>query len=439
MKTPASVSDVLEQYVPPFDDDGGDWDAIVRRGTIEPRRRGFPAGVALLVAAVALTVLLSPVAGDRPGVLERALAAIGDGPVLHVVLEDDWAVTLVDLRTGERRELHGEREFWYDPARGLHEISRLGDAVQADLLYRPDEVPRYRLKTFALLGEEYREALLSGRARNLGAGTAYGEPVYWLRVDAESLPDSADDQLHEWAHDVAVSRTTFEPVATRETRDGVPGPATGARILRLETLAEGEGDFDAAENGDPTGTTFREGREPAALSDAAQALGRTPVWLGREYASLPLSHVFRTTRAEGRMRRTEVTGSLAREMKACGAAIRRGAERTTSTACARMRRSGLSLSTRGGAVYQLGPVVWGKAHTGVVLRYGPLGAAYVELTETTHAALSGPLRYAPPEGTVLVTGARVVTTVAGVYVSVVASTQELALAAARALVPMPPR
>ena len=55
--------------------------------------------------------------------IDRALAATGEGPVLHLVYESDLPHTLVDLETGERTELRAEHEVWFDPEAGLRETS----------------------------------------------------------------------------------------------------------------------------------------------------------------------------------------------------------------------------------------------------------------------------------------------------------------------------
>jgi hypothetical protein len=456
MRRFSSVSEALEQYVAPFEDDG-DWEEIVRRATPEPvrrrrRRRNAPLGAAIAaVAAFVLVILFWPLGGDKPGVLDRALAAVGDGPVLHVVFEDEWGGTVVALRTGERRKVHGEREVWYDPTRGLHTVSRFGGTVHSDELLEPGGLPRHEAKTFDLLSEGYREALRSGRARNLGAGDAYGDPVYWIRVDAQWLPDAADGKQHEWAHDVAVSRTTFEPVATRETRDGKPGPETGARILRLETLPAGEGDFRVVPRPVRQGLSYREGSEPITRENAAGALGRTPLWLGPAHADLPLAQVLRTTKAEGRHQMTELSGRAAADAKACFESVPRNGRR--APACDRMRTVQGSVLMSGGKVYALGPVVWGESHTGVRLFYGTVGdnpstyaedeaplldQPYVELTETTYRDdLRGSSGYVPPEGSMLLVGRAGFLAIDGVYIGIAASNEELVLSAARALEPMP--
>ena len=69
------------------------------------------------MTAAAGLILAWPFRGGPSGtVLQRAAAAIGDGPVLHVVLQDGFHGTLVNLATGDQTEIHQQDEYWYDPS-----------------------------------------------------------------------------------------------------------------------------------------------------------------------------------------------------------------------------------------------------------------------------------------------------------------------------------
>src|SRR5438874_1141798 len=107
------LAELLDELMPSYDDRQGDWKAVA---TAAGRRRHRRAGVSIalaLVVAVALA-LAWPFHAQHGGFFDRALAAVGDGPVLHVVLRGDWGGTLVDLRTGERKPVYGDDEYWYD-------------------------------------------------------------------------------------------------------------------------------------------------------------------------------------------------------------------------------------------------------------------------------------------------------------------------------------
>ena len=194
------------------------WDRVLRNARPSRVRWAAPR-LAIVGAVVGFAALLAvaPWRGaERTGILDRARAAVGGGPVLHVVVQEGWGAHLIDLETSERTWLHGEQEVWYDPARGLHSVSWFGGARQGEQLWRRGEVPRLEARTFGFLAEGYRRALEAGRARVVEQGVVAGTPVYWIRVDAQVLREG------EWVQDVAVSRETYEPVATRGTRDGGP-------------------------------------------------------------------------------------------------------------------------------------------------------------------------------------------------------------------------
>ncbi len=280
-----------------------DWEAVVAAARARDRRtstrRAAIAAVAVLGAAVAVALWPSD---SRPrGVLDRALAAVGEGPVVHLVLREGWGGTLIDLETGKRERVNGEREIWYDPKRGLREISRFGGSVEGDTFYPRGRVAPYLEKTFASLAQGYRRALESRRARVVERARVEGIDVYWIRVDAEMLPDAADDRLHEWAHDVGVSQQTYEPVFLRETRDGNVSPDGPSRVLEMKMLPDGSGDFDAPHIDDVNSNASRIRSAPIPLARAADALGRAPLWAGNALEGVPLQHVQRVEERTGKI------------------------------------------------------------------------------------------------------------------------------------------
>ena len=169
-----------------------------------------------IVALVGLFVVAPWEGTERVGVLDRALAAAGDGPVLHVVFRGDWGGTLVDLKTGDRKPLYGEREVWYDPQRDLvHEVSHFGNAIQSEGVYKPQKADSQVIA----VTRGYRQALENGTAQVASKGSVAGEPVYWVTIRRLMLPDVSDNRDHEFAEEVAVSAETYEPVAFRALRD----------------------------------------------------------------------------------------------------------------------------------------------------------------------------------------------------------------------------
>jgi hypothetical protein len=286
LETDPRVADALEGAVPRYDAERGDWDAVAAAAGRRRRRPRLALALAPASAALLVLVLAWPFGGDRGGVLERALAAVGDGPVLHVVLREEWTGRVVDLRTGEETPAYREREVWFDPDRGLHEVVRFGGETQSDVVYRPREIRVDLLKTLRGLHDGYRRALKKGAARVVGQGRVDGIPVHWIQVEATILADP-DGTRHVWERVVAVSRKTFEPVYVDERADGRPGPETGLRILAMDSFPAGEGDFTGRP---PTASrpSWSRGAGRLALAELPAFLGRQPLWLGDEFAGLGL-------------------------------------------------------------------------------------------------------------------------------------------------------
>jgi hypothetical protein len=399
------VERALDELAPPRPEPDG-WDEIERAalagGRRFARRRIVSAALApaAVAALVAVAVLAWPFSGGSHGtLLERAAAAIGDGPVTHAVIQSGWGGTEIDLSTGAKVAVHGEEELWYDPQRGVHDITRFAGVVQGDSLYPPGHVS-YLDKTLAFLATDYRQALGNGTARVLGKDTIDGHSVYWIRVETQMLPDVADGKLHEWAHDVAVSAETLKPVATRETRDGQLSPDGISTILSVETLGAGAGDFTAS----PTGNGGREAMrfqvtEALSADEANAVLGRTMLWAGTTFDGLPLSRIAKEIRSEG---------------------------------------------------YDPSTGQWATTHTGITLFYGPStgggigrpapSAPYLQISETLtpdDQFQRGVRNYTPPEGKLLTFGDGNLGVMQshGIHLFLEASNADTLVAAARSLVP----
>jgi hypothetical protein len=424
-----------------------DWDAVLREA--RPRRRSLTLqlAAATAVAAFAALFVVAPWKGsERVGILDRALGAVGDQPITHVVLRGDWGGTLVDLKTGERRPLYGENEIWYDANRNVaHQISRFGGAVESEEIFSPER----SASPFTVLARDYRKALEAGTARVAGRGTFDGAAVYWITFRRLMLPDVADHRDHEFAEEVAISTETFKPVAIRALRDR--HAFSTERVLELETMSRDEADFSADPAASPEGRAMMQGRGDAIpVEQAAAVLGRTPFWLGSEYAGLPLSQVQKPFSSTGTSDKTLVTGERATAIRRCLDTRRRG---RGHAACPRTTGS---IAIRNGKVYEYGKVTWGPRHTGLTFFYGTLGddpgtfktedsvplyeEPYILVTETTDRELlvrGPPITYVPPEGSVvIVQGGSGYLVRDGLYVTIQAADDETILDAARALRPM---
>jgi hypothetical protein len=280
-----NTRDLLDRLVP-VPDGGGDWAAVVRDAapaTVRRRRRfGLAAAVGIAVAAIALVILVAPSRHGGGSVVERALAAIGDGPVLHVVTQSPYPrYELLDLATGERRSVYEEFEEWSDPNLGVHWIVRAEGRVVYDSVWGTAE--RDPALTAFMTG--YREALASGEARVVGEDTVRGSQVYWLQLGRSDSPE-AEAQSRQ----VAVDKETFVPLALRWSHGGEVGPVEP--ILRINAAPEGSGDFGGVpkpklfpDRGDVVGSTT------ITAGEAGGLLETPAVWAGHEAAGLPLSLV----------------------------------------------------------------------------------------------------------------------------------------------------
>lgn len=300
-------------------------DAISATETFRRRRRS-PRLLSAVVAAVAAVVALSLVhwRGGSAGFESRALAAIGDGDVIHVRTEADvQAQSLVDLSSGREHPLVQETEIWFDRSRSLeHIVTRVYHQILADDLETPtgwwtadgriytcrwiaahpakaekagvrcngaqgqpgqgspDETPVLD----PALGDfvtRYRDALQSGAAKRVGSGKVNGTPVVWLEF---SLGDT-----HEIER-VAVDQKTMRPLLVVIVVDGVR--VATYRVMSIETISSGDADFSQPKRLSPEPLTGRlVDSHEASLLRAAAAFGRRLVSPGAAVDDIQLSSV----------------------------------------------------------------------------------------------------------------------------------------------------
>jgi hypothetical protein len=416
-----------------------EWEEVLRDARPRTRSLSLQLAVATGTAVLVALFVVAPWQGtERVGILDRALAAAGDEPVLHVVFRGGWGGTLVDLKTGERKPLYGEREVWYDPGRDLvHTVLRFGGVVEHESQYRRKPADR-ELKA---LWQQYRTALEDGTARVVGEDVVGGVPVYWVIVWRQMLPDVEDNKLHELAQQVAISRETFKPVAMKYTRDRKTDPRGTERILRYETVSVAEADFTSSPDSSLEGQSMSMGNKPIAIEQADEVLGRVPLWLGERFAGLPLVQTEKAFSATGQQQRTPITEERADEIRRCGGK------------CG--KRFG-GIASIDGKLYETGPVTFDPEHVGVTFFYGTLGDSpttfkkdrvplwtepRVVITQTTDPELvtrGSTTKYEPPAGSLmLMPGPSGFLIRDGLRVTILASSEELILDAARSLRPMP--
>jgi hypothetical protein len=243
-------------------------DAIATTKPVRRRRRAWPALVAAAVGiAVALSALTFWEGGDRGTLVDRALAAVGTGPVVHAIIRAPTGNVYVDLETGERTPQHAETEIWFDQVRETeHTIRRVEGRVVDDMLLSPssDTGPRPAVYSCAWITahpveakkagvscdpknahldftphldpalanfvDGYRAALEDGRAKEVGKGQLDGKRVTWLSL---ALPGDRTEEI-------AIEDETGRALQLRRG-------AQTYDVVVLEALARSERDFRPSE------------------------------------------------------------------------------------------------------------------------------------------------------------------------------------------------
>lgn len=210
--------------------------------TQQPPRKALlhrPAGRIAVVAAVGLVAVVVALVLPKgnSGIVDRALAAIGTGPVVHVITDVPTGVVDVNLHTGRRTASTYRIELWVDRGfKRFHLIMRYHGKTAVDVLYPQDAKNGATAGSvdpaFAALWVGYRQALANGQAKVVRKGVAYGRAVYWLRFRAGAAKSPPSE--------VAVDATTFKPVVYRVYSGSI---AVDQHILLAETIAFSTRDF----------------------------------------------------------------------------------------------------------------------------------------------------------------------------------------------------
>jgi hypothetical protein len=309
-------------------------DALV--ATQRKRRRRLPfarIGLAAAVIVVAAVVaLVAPWQGQGAGFVARALAALGNGQVIHVVSVSELpGQTVLDLQSGAEQPVQVRTEVWFDGTRGLERsVSSIdGRAPQEELqtpegawtqdgrVYScawiaahpvaatrahvscnasgdngttPQQIPE-PLPTLdpALSGfvSGYRDALANGSAQRAGTGTIDAHPVEWLSFQEQS-PTPAGAQAQNEIERVAVDTQSLKPVLVETLRNGRQVGET--RIVSIETLDQQRVDFSAPKQVPPgSSVTSVSSQQTVAVGDAAAALGGQLLWAGQSVDGLQLT------------------------------------------------------------------------------------------------------------------------------------------------------
>lgn len=286
-----------------------------------------PALVATLVAAVVAMMMIAPWQGDRGGVVERALAAVGHGPVLHVVTEQPSPYGYyqpISLMTGQPIPVTSRKEVWFDQNRDLKKtISTVNGIVFEEVLETAEGAftPSGPVFTCAWIGahpiaakeagvscnsntqdgttapqiseqspkldlalagfvDRYRSALASGQAREIGTGRLDGRHVIWLRITSAASPDSILPETQE----VAIDAASYAPLLVRS-----PGSSNvELRVVAINTQPYAPARFTRPTVAHSPSSGRVLSSSPIELAETSRVLGGQALWLGHEWQGLRL-------------------------------------------------------------------------------------------------------------------------------------------------------
>jgi hypothetical protein len=280
--------------------------------------------VAAALAAVAALALIAPWNRSSGSLNDLALAAIGSQPVLHVIAEtsDPTGAQLTEIATGRVQQIrqHQQQEIWYDAGKGLKRSTARADSRIVDdtletprgaytpggIVYdcpwiaaHPIQATKARISCNAsgengttphgiprpsptldpaLSGfvDGYRHALATGQAREAGSGRLDGRPVDWLVLETS-----------EGSERVALDHATHKPVLL-ESDSG-----RRLRITAIKTIPFAPADFRRPTADElPAQPSFGKAADAQALQPEGGVIAAAvpgAVWAGQSVRDLALA------------------------------------------------------------------------------------------------------------------------------------------------------
>ena len=224
--------------------------------------------VALAAVAALILVLVSPWdSGSGPSIVDRALAAVGDRPVLHTVIRFTIG-TRIDLRTGRRSLLSRGGEVWYDT--GRHVFRSVG-RIDGHVVYRAvGTTNSLGIDDPTLYATLYLRALKEGKVRKVGEAVVRGHRVIVLSAGGQGGVTRA-----------SLDARTFQLVRLQFFQGG--RLQAQLDVLLLETLTREQAHLPrTAPKLISGGSSSSSGGSLASLSRSAAwaVFARPPLWAG---------------------------------------------------------------------------------------------------------------------------------------------------------------
>lgn len=255
-------------------------------------RSGLAIAMAVLVAASLAAVVLTTSSPSDAAIVRRALAAVGQGQVLHVVARIEPRVKTVDLASGRSVNAYQVIEEWYEPGVGLRARLVKSNAFRSKPLPSIAQVPRAYIAALNGFTSRYEDALASGQASVTKRGSFLGKQVIWLRFHGSTQVVKGAKSTGQ-AYAVAIDAKTYRPLYLRQLAGGgVPMAGNEMRLLSVTSVASVPRSAPAAPAAPNVHTiagidVLRE----LSPTEASGFMSRTGLWLGSEYADLPLAKI----------------------------------------------------------------------------------------------------------------------------------------------------
>lgn len=240
------------------------------------------AGLVAVIAAAVTLVMLSPW-GESFDLVDEALAAVGKRDVVHVVVESRLpGAVLVDRETGATQPVIIETELTYDARQhALRTTVSENGTVISDTVEQITSTAGAGagglspLEPFlAALAIDYRDALSNGRVAAAGK-TAQGDYIV-----TATLENGVSERL-------ILDRKSYLPVAVTAKE----GAGLSGRITTFETT--NEADLTVAEPAPAPASGVTRTPQPIRARDASTVLGSQALWLSPTFAGLRLEAVSR--------------------------------------------------------------------------------------------------------------------------------------------------
>jgi hypothetical protein len=263
-----------------------DWADVLGRADTAPalrvkRRLLAPAAAAAAALALLALALVSPWESERGNpILEGALAAVGDGPVLHIVIRERVSTgRRYDIQSGRPILVESVHESWVDAERGrFHHIERRDGQVVTDAIgslggFGPAQ-------TAATLAADYRRKLEREEWRIVRTGTIAGRTVHWLGSNAPARPGAPSTEA-------AVDAETYRLVRM-QTLGGQFRSTVDFEVL--ESVSRNEADFEVRFAPPSAPSQQRPEGRRVDPNEAARAVEGAQ-WAGRRVRGLPLREI----------------------------------------------------------------------------------------------------------------------------------------------------